>query len=154
MQAADVALRPLFTIEFETTAQIIGNVPMGYFRRSAIITAGRFTGDRLSGKALAGGGDWLIKRADGVIHLDVRAILETDAGESIYMTYTGRLRMPANGEERLARGESLSPNELYFRTSVSFESAAPRLIWLNDIVAIGIGSRRPQGPLYEVFELL
>ena len=59
----NVVVRPLFTIEFETAAQIIGNVPMGYFRRSAIITAGRFVGDRVSGKALAGGGDWLIKRA-------------------------------------------------------------------------------------------
>jgi hypothetical protein len=35
-----------------------------------------------------------------------------------------------------------------------FETAAQRLIWLNDILAIGIGSRRPQGPCYEVFELL
>jgi hypothetical protein len=154
MRVTKVVVRPLFTIEFETAAQIIGNVPMGYFRRSAIITAGRFVGDRVSGKALAGGGDWLIKRADGVIHLDVRAMLETDAGESIYMTYTGRLKMPSDGEERLARGESLSPNELYFRTSVLFETAAQRLIWLNDILAIGIGGRRPQGPCYEVFELL
>ena len=62
--------------------------------------------------------------------------------------------MPSDGEERLARGETLSPNELYFRTSVLFETAAQRLIWLNDILAIGIGSRRPQGPCYEVFELL
>jgi hypothetical protein len=62
--------------------------------------------------------------------------------------------MPPDGEERLARGESLSPNELYFRTSVLFETAAQRLNWLNDILAIGIGSRRPLGPCYEVFELL
>lgn len=150
----DIVARALFTIEFETSAQIIGNVPMGYFRRSAIITAGRFVGDRLSGRVLAGGGDWLIKRADGVIHLDVRAMLETDAGESIYMTYLGRLKMPADGEGRLARGESLAPNELYFRTSVLFETAAPGLLWLNDILAIGIGGRRPQGPRYEVLELL
>jgi hypothetical protein len=154
MQVTEVASRPLFTIEFETAAQIVGNVPMGYFRRSAIITSGRFSGGRLSGKALAGGGDWLIKRADGVIHLDVRAMLETDAGEIIYMTYTGRLKMPPDGEARLARGESLSADQLYFRTSVAFETAAPQLIWLNDILAIGIGSRRPQGPRYEVFELL
>ena len=108
----------------------------------------------MSGRALAGGGDWLIKRADGVIHLDVRAMLETDAGEGIYMTYTGRLKMPPDGDERLARGESLSGEQLYFRTAVSFETAAPRLIWLNDILEIGIGSRRPQGPRYEVLELL
>src|SRR5258708_12694580 len=108
MRVTNVVVRPLFTIEFETAAQIIGNVPMGYFRRSAIITAGRFVGDRVSGKALAGGGDWLIKRADGVIHLDVRAILETDAGESIYMTYTARLKIPPHGQDPLPPGDPLS----------------------------------------------
>ncbi len=150
----NITVKPLFTIELATDAQVIGDAPMGYFRRATIITAGRFAGDRLSGKALGGGGDWLIKRADGVIHLDVRAMLEADAGESIYMTYTGRLKMPADGDQRLARGESLSASEVHFRTAVSFEAAAQRLLWLNDILAIGVGSRRPQGPIYEVFELL
>lgn len=150
----DLKARLLFTVDFETSPQVVGHVPAGYFRRVGIISSGRFIGERLSGKVLPGGGDWPVRRADGIIHLDVRAMLETDAGENIYMTYTGRLRMPPDGEARLARGETLAESDLYFRTAAFFEAEAPRLVWLNDIVAIGIGSRRPQGPRYAVYELL
>ncbi|MCK9502996.1 MAG: DUF3237 domain-containing protein [Porticoccaceae bacterium] len=150
----DIAFKPLFSVDFETHPQIIGDVPAGYFRRAGIISGGSFKGAALSGKALPGGGDWLIRRPDGVIHLDVRAILETDDGETLYMTYTGRLKSPPDGEERLARGETLSGSEIYFRTWVQFETAAPRLLWLNDIVAVGVGQRRPQGPHYDIYELL
>lgn len=149
-----VAFRPLFTINFQTTPQVVGDVPMGYFRRAGIVTAGTFAGERLSGRALPGGGDWLIKRSDGVIHLDVRTILETDRGATIYMTYTGRLKMSAAAEARFAQGESLKSDDIYFRTAVQFETAAEELLWLNDIVAFGIGERRPSGPTYRIYELL
>jgi hypothetical protein len=150
----NVAFRPLFTIHFETTPQVVGDVPLGYFRRAGIITSGSFAGERLSGRVLPGGGDWLTKRKDGVIHLDVRTILETERGAMVYMTYTGRLRMSAEAEARFARGEPLGPDDLYFRTAVQFETAHQDLLWLNDIVAFGIGERRPSGPTYHVHELL
>src|SRR4051794_2219443 len=107
----DIAFRDLFTVEFETTPQVIGDVPAGYFRRAGIIQSGRFHGEWLNGRVLPGGGDWLIARPDGVIHLDVRAILETDADETIYMTYTGRLKSPPDTEQRLARGETVGADE-------------------------------------------
>lgn len=150
----EIRFRPLFTITFETSPLIIGDVPHGYFRRAGIISTGHFTGERLNGRALPGGGDWLFRRPDGVIHLDVRAILETDEGETIYMTYTGRLKSDPAVDARLAAGEAIGADEMYFRTSVQFETAAPRLLWLNDIVAFGIGHRKPEGPIYEIFELL
>ncbi len=150
----EVRFKPLFTVEFETTPQVVGDVPQGYFRRCGIISSGRFRGDKLNGHALPGGGDWLFRRNDGVIHLDVRAMLETDRQEVIYMTYTGRLQNSVEVEDRLARGETVPSNELYFRTAVQFETAAGRISWLNDIVAFGIGHRRPAGPVYDVYELL
>jgi hypothetical protein len=150
----DPSFRPLFTVTFQTTPQVVGSVPAGYFRRTGIITGGSFAGDRLSGRALPGGGDWVLLRPDGVTHLDVRAMLETDHGETIYMSYTGRLKQPAGAAERLAAGHTLTEAELYFRTAVQFETAAAELLWLNDIVAFGIGHRPPTGPVYRVFELL
>lgn len=149
----EIAFKPLFTITFSTTPQIIGDVPMGYYRRTGMITEGSFDGE-ISGKALPGGGDWLFRRPDGVIHLDVRAILETDRGETIYMTYTGRLKTNPEADAKLARGEVVPAEEIYFRTAVFFETAAERLLWLNDIAAFGIGHRTPRGPVYEVYQLL
>jgi hypothetical protein len=150
----DPSFRPLFTIGFQTTPQIVGSVPAGYFRRTGIITSGSFQGDRLSGKALPGGGDWVLRRPDGVTLLEVRAMLETDRGETVYMTYTGRLVQPPGAAERLAAGETLTEAELYFRIAAQFETAAPELLWLNDIVAFGVGHRPASGPVYRVFELL
>lgn len=150
----DIAFRKLFTIEFETAPQIVGRIPTGFFRRTGIISGGCFEGDRLCGKALPGGGDWVTIRDDGVVHLDVRAMLETDKGDTIYMTYGGRLKSTPELDARLAAGETIRGDQFYFRTAVQFETAAEELLWLNDIVAFGIGHRRPEGPIYDVYELL
>jgi hypothetical protein len=150
----DPQFRPLFTVEFTTTPQIVGTVPAGYFRRAGIVTGGSFTGERLSGRVLSGGSDWVLTRPDGVTHLDVRVILETDGGDTISLTYGGRLRYLGDSEQRLAAGEAVPEEDLYFRTLVQFETAAEEILWLNDIVAVGIGRRRPEGPSYRVFELL
>lgn len=149
-----ITFRPLFTIAFETFPQVIGDVPMGYYRRTGMIASGVFKGEVMSGKALPGGGDWLIQRPDGVIHLDVRAVLETDKGQTVYMTYTGRLKSSPEAEARRAAGETLGPDDIYFRTQVQFETAAEELLWLNDIVAFGIGHRTPKGPTYDIYALL
>jgi hypothetical protein len=41
----------------------------------------------------------------------------------------------------------------YFRVLVQFETAAPALLWLNDKVAVGTGTREPNGPLYDIWEV-
>lgn len=137
-----------------TTPQLVGPVPSGYVRRAGILTGGEFEGARLRGRVLSGGGDFLTIRADGTIHLDVRAMLETDAGDLIYLTYVGRRKTSAEVAAKLSRGEPVGAEEMYFRTLIQFEASASSLLWLNDILAIGIGSRPPEGPIYEVFELL
>ncbi len=126
-------------------------MPTGYFRRISAITSGVFKGERLRGRVLQGGGDWVIRRPDGVMHMDVRALLEVDGGDLIYMTYTGRLVVPAGMTIPPPPGES---DGLYFRSAVQFEAAAPSLHWLNNIVAFGIGNFTPDGPAYQIFELL
>lgn len=150
----DPKFRHLFDVEFETIPQIVGDVPMGFFRRTGMIQSGRFQGPVLQGTVLPGGGDWLIKRSDGVIHLNVRAMLQTLDGDAIYMTYEGRLKGPSDMDQRIARGDTIDPGELYFRTLVQFEAGAPALLWMNDIVAVGIGSRHPNGPHYSIHQLL
>lgn len=139
----NVNCRPLFKISIEVAKPLsIGSLPHGFKRRMVPVTQGSFSGERLKGRVLAGGADTLLVRPDGGIHLDVRLVLETDAGESIYMTYQGRKLIRTAGQ-----GE-------YFRSAVQFETAAPSLLWLNDIIAIGIGSQEKNGPGYEVFEVL
>ena len=55
---------------------------------------------------------------------------------------------------RLAAGQPVDPAEMYFRIQPRFETADPRYLWLNRILAVGIGERLPGGPRYHVHEIL
>ncbi len=81
--------RPLMTVRLTTApVQHIGAGPHGA-RLTFPITGGSFDGDKLRGKVLPGGGDWVVKRADAVLELDLRITLETDDGALIHMTFEG-----------------------------------------------------------------
>ena len=69
---AEIRTEHLFTITITVDPlQMLGATPFGE-RRIAKITGGSFEGARLKGSILAGGGDWLLLRSDGVLQLDVR----------------------------------------------------------------------------------
>ena len=151
-----IELKPLFTIKAEVDAppQLVGAVPHGYTRRVMTVSGGHFEGERLRGRVLPGGADVVLERPDGGLHLDVRLVLETHAGELIYMTYNGRRNGPTPEIMRkIVNREQLPRGADYFRVLVQFETAAPALLWLNDKVAIGTGTREPNGPLYDIWEV-
>jgi hypothetical protein len=151
-----IALIPLFTIKAEVTAppQLVGAVPHGFTRRVMVVSGGWFEGERLSGKVLPGGADVVLERPDGGLHLDVRLVLETTQGELVYMTYNGRRNGPTPEIMRkIVNRETIPKGEDYFRVLVQFETASPRLAWLNDKVAVGTGTRQPDGPVYDVWEV-
>jgi hypothetical protein len=151
---AELRTAHLFTLSLEVAGmQPIGATPAGD-RRVGLVAGGRFTGPRLSGTVLPGGADWILLRPDGATTLDVRIVLQTDDGAAIGMTYRGMRHGPAAVMDKVARGEAVDPASYYFRTSVTFETAAPQYDWLNRIVAVGTGHRPPSGPVYDVFEVL
>ena len=133
--------------------QPIGATPNGN-RRVGLVAGGKFEGARLRGTVLPGGADWIIGRPDGSTTLDVRIVLETDDGATIGMLYRGMRHGPAAVMEKVNSGVFVDPSEYYFRTSVAFDTAAPKYDWLNRIIAIGTGSRPPEGPVYDIFEVL
>jgi hypothetical protein len=145
----------LFNIEISLyPIQQLGVTPAGG-RRIAPVSGGSFEGPRLRGKILPhAGGDWVLTRADGSLQLDVRLTLETDDRALIYMSYRGVRHAAPEIEQRLARGEQVDPASYYFRTAPFFESGATKYAWLNNIVAVGVGERLPNGVRYEVFEIL
>ena len=139
-----IALKPLFTIkvEVDAPAQLVGAVPHGYTRRVMCVSGGHFEGERLRGRVLPGGADVVLERPDGGLHLDVRLVLETHAGELIYMTYTGRRNGPTPEiMKKIVNREPIARGADYFRVAVQFETAAFGLQWLNDRIAIGTESR-------------
>jgi hypothetical protein len=147
--------RLLFTVSMTLHPfQELGTTPLGV-RRIIPVAGGTFEGPRLAGRVVAqAGGDWLLMRSDGVYQPDVRLTLETNDGALILMTYRGIRHAPADVSDRLARGEKVRPDEYYLRTAPFFETSAPRYMWLNNVVSVGVGERLPDGVVYRVFEIL
>ncbi len=151
---AEIRTSHLFTLKLAVNGmQAIGETPVGN-RRVGLVAGGTFEGPKLRGTVLPSGTDWIIGRPDGVTTLDVRLVLETEDKATIGMTYRGLRHGPADVMAKVNGGEFVDPALYYFRTSVIFETAAPQYAWLNKIIAIGTGSRPPEGPVYDVFEVL
>ncbi len=149
-----VATRRLFVMRLTVRKpQIVGATP-GAYRRIGVIPGGVFEGELLSGEVLDGGSDWQDVRSDGSVTLDARIVLKTVDGALIGVPYRGIRRGPPEIMERLEKGEDVDPADYYFRVALSFETAAPKYAWLNNIAAIGIGHRLADGPVYSVFEIL
>jgi hypothetical protein len=129
----------------------LGDTPLGR-RRIIGITGGSFSG-RLAGRVLPGGADWQLIRADGSAFLDARYTLETADGALIYVNNKGYRHGPKDVVERLAKGDDVDPALYYMRTTPWFETAAPAYAWLNRIVCVGTGARRPAGVDLEFFEV-
>jgi hypothetical protein len=146
--------RLLMQLEVETRPpEKLGPIPEGE-RAIVSISGGRFEGARLRGAVLDGGSDWTLLRRDGVLELELRLTLKTDDGALISMSSFGLRHGPPEVLAALARGERVDPARYYFRTAPRFETAAARYTFLNGLVAIATGDRRPSGPLYTVHELL
>ncbi len=149
-----VRTRPLFVMRLDVRPLlVIGRTPDA-FRRIGIVPGGMFEGDRLRGIVNDGGSDWQNVRGDGSTTLDVRLALETDSGDTICMTYRGVRSGAADVIAQLETGTSVDPSTYYFRINPMFETASPRYEWLNRILAIGVGYRRADGPIYSLFEVL
>jgi hypothetical protein len=138
----------LFDLVAELESRVdIGPGPLGrrVFDR---VRAGTFAGPRLRGEILPGSGDPLLFRADGSAVIDARAVLRTDDGAHILMTYAGRAVIPDDVRPAFAEvgtRHEIDPARYYIRTVPVFETGAARYSWLNGIVAVGQGYLAPGG---------
>jgi hypothetical protein len=86
--------------------------------------------------------------------MDLRFTLQTDDGALISMSSFGLRHGPSDVIAALGRGETVDPSTYYFRTTPRFETAHPVYSFLNRLIAVASGDRRPQGPVYTIHEVL
>jgi hypothetical protein len=118
---------------------------------------GTFSGPRLHGEVLPGGGDWALFRPDGSMMLDVRLTLRAQDGALVHMTYGGRWIIPPELRAEMgdqAKRHQINPARYYFRTCPLFETGAHQYAWLNDIVCVGSGYLIEGGVAYRVSQVL
>lgn len=133
--------------------QQVGQTVHG-LRRLIPITGGTATGDGWSARVLPGGADFQLIVNERLSELDARYVLETDAGDFIYVQNRAVRSGPPELIARLVRGEPVDPEQIYFRCSPSFETAAPALSWMGERMFVGTGARYPDAVVMRFFELL
>lgn len=145
----------LFTLTIELHPTIeMGDTPAGK-RRILAVSGGEFAGERIRGAILPIiGSDLLLVRADGSAQQDVRMLLQTDDGALVLMTYRGVRYASDEVNTRIAKGERVSGSEYYLRTAPFFETSSAEYAWMNRVVSIGVGERRNDSVVYEVYEVL
>jgi len=150
------------TISFEFLMRVAADVgepvtmgggPLGE-RRVVAITGGTFEGPRLQGTIVPGGADWQIVRADGVLDIDARYALRTEAGVLIRVVSQGYRHGPPEVLAALGRGEEVPARKYFFRTVMRFETGAPALQWLNRTIAVATAQRKARQVLLEAYQLL
>jgi len=145
-------LTHLFTMRAALGARLDGgNGPLGR-RVFNAASGGEFAGARLRGAVVPGSADWMLIRGDGSMVIDARAILQTDEGATIHMTYAGHAIFPADVRDP-ARRHLIDPARYYFRTTPLFETGAEAYAWLNDVVCVATGQLTEPGLTYEVFQV-
>ena len=149
-----VRTKPMFVMRLDVRPLLIVGATPGGYRRVGVVPGGSFAGERLSGAVLDGASDWQTVRSDGSTTLNVRLVLKTKDCALIGMTYQGLRHGPADIIARIEKGEVVDPASYYFRTNPLFETEAAKYEWINRVIAVGIGHRFADGPVYSVFEVL
>ena len=147
-----IHLEPLLSFSNPVTVQPIGRTPFGE-RTTYIVGEGVFTGPRLRGRILAGGGDWFVRGAGDLARLDVRKTFETDDGALIHVTYVGLYKFSAAVSRALSHGDDANFGDTLFMAQVQFEVGDPRYAWLNETLAVAEARETAAGVEYQLYSL-
>ena len=120
-------------------------------RRVIPILGGEVTGDGWRGRILPGGADFQLIASDTVAQLDARYVVETDAGDRIFVMNRALRSAPADVTAKLIRGEPVDPALVYFRCVPVFETGSKAFAWINERIFVGTGVRHPDRVEIRVF---
>lgn len=156
MQADAIAtpsLRFFADLSVEVAApQQVGAVALG-LRRVIPIVGGTARGEGWSGRVLPGGADFQLIVHPGYAELDARYVIELDGGELLFVQNRALRSGPPELMQRIARGEAVDPDRIYFRCQPRLETAVKALAWVNERLFVGSGARHPERVAMRFFAL-
>jgi hypothetical protein len=122
-------------------------------RRIIPIIGGTVSGARLSGRLLNLGADWQTIFQGGLAELDTRYAMQTHDGATIEIINYGFRHGPKEVLDAVARGEDVDPASYYMRTHARLETGDARYDWVNRTLFVGVGARRKQSVIVDLYAL-
>ena len=154
----DPLAAPLLDRFADLTVQVGAPIEVGAVghgtRRVIPILGGTCTARDWSARVLPGGADFQLIVNARMARLEARYVLETDAGDRIYVHNDAVRTAAPEVMARLVRGEPVEPADVYFRCAPRFEASAASLAWLMERAFLGTGLRRPGDVVMRFFEVL
>jgi len=122
-------------------------------RRVIPILGGSCVARDWTARVLPGGADFQLIVNARMARLEARYVLETDAGDRIFVSNDAVRTAAPEVMARLIRGEPVEPASVYFRCVPRFEASAASLAWIMERVFLGTGLRRPSEVVMRFFEV-
>ena len=141
----------------DLTVQVAAPIEVGAVghgsRRVIPILGGTCIARDWTARVLPGGADFQLIVNERMARLEARYVLETDAGDRIFVANDAVRTAAPEVMARLIRGEPVDPADVYFRCAPRFEASAPALAWMMERVFLGTGLRRPSEVVMRFFEV-
>lgn len=131
---------------------VVGDVGHGV-RRLIPIDGGYCISRDWTARVLPGGTDFQLLVSARSARLEARYVLETDAGDRIYVDNQAVRSAEPEVMARLVRGEPVDPAQVYFRCVPRFEVSAPALAWMRERLFLGTGVRTPDAVQLSFYEV-
>ena len=153
------AMPPIPQLRFfaDVSAQVASPIEAGRgpagLRRMIPILGGHAAGTDWRARVLPGGADFQLVVGETTAFLQAHYMLETDAGDHIYVHNTAIRHAAPEVTAKLLRGEPVDPALVYFRCQPRFETGSKALSWINERLFVGSGVRHPDKVVMQFFEL-
>jgi hypothetical protein len=144
----------VFSLAIKVGAPIVaGDLGHGV-RRIIPILGGEVRGEGIKGTIFPVGADFQTIRRNGFTELEAKYAFEMDDGAIVYIENVGIRFGPKELLDRIAKGETVDPALIYFRSVPKFETGAESYRWLMQNLFIGVGARHPDRVVIDVHQVL
>src|SRR3981081_1986748 len=144
----------VFSLAIKVGTPIVAG-DLGYGTRRIIpILGGEVRGEGIKGTILPCGADFQTIRPNGFTELEAKYAFEMDDGAIVYIENAGIPFCQTRLLDRIAKGETVDPALIYFRSVPKFETGSEKYRWLMENLFIGVGARHPDHVDIEVHQVL
>ena len=144
----------VFSLAIRVGAPIVaGDLGHG-IRRIIPILGGEVVGPGIKGTIFPVGADFQTIRSNGFTELEAKYAFAMDDGAIVYIENVGIRFGPKGLLDRIAKGETVDPTRIYFRSVPRFETGHEKYRWLMEHLFIGVGARHPDRVEIDVHRVL